>query len=511
MFAGGRMKVSGQRNVGQTAPSKAPRSMQRAVASVLAVAAAGATIYGLYRDKRVAVLAFIGMFFAIALLLIMQRAIREVGRSRERFYDILVKIIVVFVVLYFMSISALLLPAVLDWLRGNESSPAHRSSNVGYNRDLLDRSKVSSSLRSSASSRLNMMFRDYHGWFCFPDNNTKMIGIKRVPDNFTVESPLNMLDMGDDDKETHPRNGDSIPFGSGATGHLDYDVADDDCPGWQREANLKWQSDKQSTLSRIDNKLLDRRIRGQWWCHPRFSFAVKADLEEKLELTFPFTSADGGADHLKYGVGESVPPSSNVTLWLGTDLLSSDCPSAQFVFPEFGPGKIESDLKQNNDLDFDFDVCDSGKCIGNATKILRMTINRSSTQGYAMLNFIKISKNEFLNRQTSGDTLSLKISVAPPRANFIEVKLFDDPKRPIFFACPTPTNSDSLILSLSPQALKKENVNLAKIKYFGIGASQNAGSLASMLRLTVSGVTLSPLNESDTHGIRQIVCERHWL
>ncbi len=84
----------------------------------MSVSSAAATIYGLYTDKRIAVLAFLGMTFAVVLLLIIQRAIREVGKAEAQFYDWLVKAVVVFVVVYFMLLSGFLFPGLVRWLSG---------------------------------------------------------------------------------------------------------------------------------------------------------------------------------------------------------------------------------------------------------------------------------------------------------------------------------------------------------------------------------------------------------
>ncbi len=110
-------------------PPKPPKSTARWVAGVVGVCSGGATIYGMFADKRVAILAFIGMIFAIALLLVVQRGIKAVGKRDAKFYDILVKVLILFAVLYFIALTAALFPYLLKWLtadsgRGPSPGPA---------------------------------------------------------------------------------------------------------------------------------------------------------------------------------------------------------------------------------------------------------------------------------------------------------------------------------------------------------------------------------------------------
>ncbi|HEV3191090.1 MAG TPA: GAF domain-containing protein [Polyangiaceae bacterium] len=120
-----------------------PRRLTRIVAGIISVSTAGATIYGLYSDKRIAVLAFIGMVFAIILLLVVARATHEVEAKASKFYDILVKVLVGFVVVYFMVLAAKLLPTVLAWLT---SSP--KTSDVAPVNPYLSRLKGSGDFAS---------------------------------------------------------------------------------------------------------------------------------------------------------------------------------------------------------------------------------------------------------------------------------------------------------------------------------------------------------------------------
>ena len=91
-------------------------------AAVVAVSNGAASVYGLYADKRIAIFAFLGMVFAIVLLLVVQHAVRVVGKEDARFYNILVKVLAVFVVLYFMVLAIALFPVLLRWL-SNSTPP----------------------------------------------------------------------------------------------------------------------------------------------------------------------------------------------------------------------------------------------------------------------------------------------------------------------------------------------------------------------------------------------------
>lgn len=105
-----------------------PKSIARWVAGVVGVCSSAATIYGLFADKRVAIFAFIGMIFAILLLLVVQRAIRAASAKDAKFYDVVVKIVIGFVVLYFIALTAALFPFLLKWLTA-DSGPGPMPNN----------------------------------------------------------------------------------------------------------------------------------------------------------------------------------------------------------------------------------------------------------------------------------------------------------------------------------------------------------------------------------------------
>src|SRR6266498_2957270 len=78
--------------------AKPPKSIARWVAGVVAVCG------------------FIGMIIGIVLLVVVQRAIRAVSAHDATFYDFLVKGLIVFVLLYFMVLTAALFPFLIKWL-----------------------------------------------------------------------------------------------------------------------------------------------------------------------------------------------------------------------------------------------------------------------------------------------------------------------------------------------------------------------------------------------------------
>lgn len=100
-----------------------PKRLAKWVAGVTGVMTASATIYGLFADKKVAVLAFIGMVFAIVLLVVVERAAKQIETAKARFYEIVVRILIVFVLLYFMAVAVAIWPALVKWLTTSPPAP----------------------------------------------------------------------------------------------------------------------------------------------------------------------------------------------------------------------------------------------------------------------------------------------------------------------------------------------------------------------------------------------------
>lgn len=100
-------------NSGQAKP---PKRLARYVAGVSMICSAGAGIYGLFRDKRIAIFAFVGVVFAVVLLIIVQQAIKEAQRHEGRFFGVLAKLLAIFVLLYFAALLVVLFPALTKWL-----------------------------------------------------------------------------------------------------------------------------------------------------------------------------------------------------------------------------------------------------------------------------------------------------------------------------------------------------------------------------------------------------------
>jgi hypothetical protein len=104
-------------------PAKPPKWIARAVASVVAVGSGGVTIYGLFRDKRVAIFAFIGVVAAIVLLIVVEQAVREARERKGEFYSHLAKCLIAFVFLYFVALMVALFPALYRWLTNPDPAP----------------------------------------------------------------------------------------------------------------------------------------------------------------------------------------------------------------------------------------------------------------------------------------------------------------------------------------------------------------------------------------------------
>jgi hypothetical protein len=129
----------------------APRKGQKLVAFTIAIATAGSTVLGIYNgDKRLAVLGFVGMVFATILTLAIQNAIHAFGRPNQRFYDILVKVLVAFVVLYFMAFCVALFSQLIGAFRTrSDVSGTWKVRNGNF--ELICKTK-SSDVRCSADS-----------------------------------------------------------------------------------------------------------------------------------------------------------------------------------------------------------------------------------------------------------------------------------------------------------------------------------------------------------------------
>jgi sulfatase modifying factor 1 len=117
-----------------TSPAaRPPKSIARLVAGVVSVMTAAAGIYGLFKDPKIALLAFIGMIFAVVLLLLINHAskvvedagkaldqqTRQARQKRAQFWELLIRVLAVFVLGYFMILAVLLLPQVPGLFKSN--------------------------------------------------------------------------------------------------------------------------------------------------------------------------------------------------------------------------------------------------------------------------------------------------------------------------------------------------------------------------------------------------------
>ena len=171
---------------------------------------------------------------------------------------------------------------------------------------------------------LDRLFRG--NWFCFPDDTWDRIGIKRIPDSFTVQKPLKRVDHRERVGKRGYKCGQTIQYNEeqegirGGTGVLMGNLELDQCPKKQQDAIATWVNTRAARPSALNdlelNNLFDP---GTWECHPTFPFAVIVDLTdqaEQLPIQYPITAIDSH-DGFKYGVGESVGPGGKVTVWLG--------------------------------------------------------------------------------------------------------------------------------------------------------------------------------------------------
>lgn len=88
------------------------------VAGISLTCTTAATIYGAFAgNAAAAVLGFMGMAFAIVLLAIIAKAALQVGAKNIAFYDLMVKIVITFIVSYFIVLSCALFPTLTTWLK----------------------------------------------------------------------------------------------------------------------------------------------------------------------------------------------------------------------------------------------------------------------------------------------------------------------------------------------------------------------------------------------------------
>lgn len=154
------------------------------VAGIVAICSGGATVYGLFSDKKVTILAFMGMVFALILLFVVQRAAKDVNRRAAKFYGGLVKILVAFVVLYFIVLSASIFPALRAWLI---NSPSDKTMLSSTNNLPADQTGLQDSTKSNLHAwRMSISLRPFTNFtagIALSSTNVFWSGTKTPPEN----------------------------------------------------------------------------------------------------------------------------------------------------------------------------------------------------------------------------------------------------------------------------------------------------------------------------------------
>lgn len=151
-------------------------------------------------------------------------------------------------------------------------------------------------------------------WFSYPDDNFSAIGVKRLPKDFKIKSPIKSV-------YTHRgkfEQGEKIFGDCGAHIELELALQSDDIPLWQSDALAQWkEKQRKDTLGIVKERLDDMLGSGNWHKHPSLDFSVIVEkLNDDLPIEFPITNVDAG-NGLKYGVG--MPPvkaGQGATVWL---------------------------------------------------------------------------------------------------------------------------------------------------------------------------------------------------
>lgn len=159
-------------------------------------------------------------------------------------------------------------------------------------------------------------------WFCFPDR-TNGIGVKSLPVNFTVSSPLRYIDT----YRGRFSVGDTEAGATGATVELISSLGANNCPSWQQDALSSWASSRTNRKQIQSGQDLDGYFgAGNWGCLSDYAFGARIyNLRSDLSIQFPFTTVDV-FDGSKHGVGENIPAGGAATVWFAGSIPSNDCP-----------------------------------------------------------------------------------------------------------------------------------------------------------------------------------------
>lgn len=159
-------------------------------------------------------------------------------------------------------------------------------------------------------------------WFCFPDR-TNGIGVRSLPVNVTVMAPMRYIDT----YYGRTTSGDTAPSVTGATVELTEALPVSQCPGWQQSALSSWSSSRGSGRQITTGAQMDGLFgAGNWGCLPDYPFGAKVYFyNANFGIEYPFTTADI-SDGTKYGVGETVNPNGEMTVWFAGSIPREQCP-----------------------------------------------------------------------------------------------------------------------------------------------------------------------------------------
>jgi hypothetical protein len=155
-------------------------------------------------------------------------------------------------------------------------------------------------------AQLNTLF-GLGNWFCMPDRND-IIGVKSLPTNFLVQSPIIRIDNPDGVY----RDQQVVPGNWGSSVYLQEALQASECPVSQQAELERW---KQSQPITITKSYLDSKFgQGNWTCSNDMSYLIiVSNLATNLYIEHPITNVDKG--FFKYGVGETVPSSGRASIW----------------------------------------------------------------------------------------------------------------------------------------------------------------------------------------------------
>ncbi len=167
---------------------------------------------------------------------------------------------------------------------------------------------------SGVSAQLDTIFGSGN-WFCFPDRGDA-VGVKRLPEA-TIQSPITKVDT-----YLGTFTSGKTPYGIGATVWLNTWVSQEECPANQTTGLVEWKSARLADNAPFTKSRVDALFgAGNWQCVSGFAYAAKVNnLPAGTPIQYPITAVDNSSG--RYGVGETMPESGSVTVWLAESISS---------------------------------------------------------------------------------------------------------------------------------------------------------------------------------------------